>query len=167
MEPNTKVCWHVSSVLNRESIQTHGLDWTRIGATGGVARGTVPSPGAGFEPEMPVVFLCDSWGAVEFFVTFGQHRLVDVWEADTDGLALEDGPDGWLISRSPIPAARLRLVRRDVPAPTTSQAVQPAHRVPARHDPATTHTPPERSAQSRAGPSQHPQRSVKPGQRGV
>ena len=30
-----EICWHVSPSVNRESIERHGLDWRRMGATGG------------------------------------------------------------------------------------------------------------------------------------
>jgi hypothetical protein len=66
---------------------------------------------------MPGVFLCETWGDVEFFLGFGGHPLVDVWEVKIEGLVLEDGPDGWLLCRSVVPRSQIRLVRTDVPAP--------------------------------------------------
>ena len=81
-------CWHVSPSVNRGSIERGGLNWNLMGIAGGIASG--------------------------FFTGFGQHPLVDVWEVDVAGVALEDGPDGWLICRSPIPPSRIRLVGRDI-----------------------------------------------------
>jgi hypothetical protein len=89
--------WHVSPSLNRESIRTHGLDWSLMGATGGIATGPTFRG-----PEMEAVFLCASREEADFFVGFGSHPHVDVWQIDVSGLALEPGPDGWMIHRSPI-----------------------------------------------------------------
>ncbi len=47
--------WHVTSSVNRASILEHGLDWRRMGATGGIATGVVFRG-----PEMDAVFLCES-----------------------------------------------------------------------------------------------------------
>lgn len=106
-------CWHVSPSVNRGSIERGGLNWNLMGITGGIASGASP-PGTVHRPEAPVVFLCSTRGETEFFTGFGQHPLVDVWEVDVAGVALEDGPDGWLICRSPIPPSRIRLVDRDI-----------------------------------------------------
>lgn len=86
-----------------------------MGATGGVATGV-----AFRGPEMDAVFLCESLYAAEFFVGFGTHPSVDVWEVDVTGLVLEPGPDGWLIHRQPIPPHRLQLAQKDVPDPPPS-----------------------------------------------
>ncbi len=104
--------WHVSSSLNRESIAEHGLDWRRMTITTGVAA----SPGFSgpYAPELEAVFLCQWPHDVDFFVGFGQHPLVDVWEVDTAGLALEPGPEGWLVCRQAVGPERVRLVHADV-----------------------------------------------------
>ena len=104
--------WHVSPSSNRESIRRHGLDWSLMGVTGGIAAGPVFRG-----PEMEAVFLCVSRGEADFFIGFGSHPLVDVWQIDVSGLALEPGPDGWIIHRSPIPPERITLIAEDV-APT-------------------------------------------------
>ena len=114
--PHDGVCWHVTSTVNRSSIERHGLDWARMGATGGIAAGA-DAPAAYRRPEMPGIFLCGTRDDVEFFLMFGGHPLVDVWEVRIDGIQLEDGPDGWLLCRTAIPPSRLRLVQSDVPAP--------------------------------------------------
>jgi hypothetical protein len=38
---------------------------------------------------------------------------MDIWAVERPDAALEDGPDGWLVSRLAIPAARVRLVQLD------------------------------------------------------
>jgi hypothetical protein len=70
--------WHVSSSVNRASIERHGLDWRRMHAAGGIAAGADAVPA----PEMEAVFLCETLDDVEFFVAFGGHPAVDVWEVD-------------------------------------------------------------------------------------
>jgi hypothetical protein len=118
--PHDEVCWHVTSAINRASIDEHGLDWGRMGATGGIAAGGPAPDGHRHVPELPGVFLCGAWDDVEFFLAFGGHPLVDVWEVDVERLVLEDGPDGWLLCRAAIPRSCIRLVRTDVPAPERS-----------------------------------------------
>jgi hypothetical protein len=103
----------VSSSRNRESIAEHGLDWRRMTLTSGIAAG--PGPGPPYRPELEAVFLCESLDDVEFFVGFGQHPLVDVWEVDAVGLPTEPGPEGWVICRQAIPAAHMRLFHTDRP----------------------------------------------------
>jgi hypothetical protein len=107
-------CWHASSSLNRDSIAEHGLDWRRMGATSGIAAHPESPVGGRYQPEAEAIFLSESLQDAEWFAGFGQHPLVDIWEADVAGLRIEDGPDGWLICRDPIPASRLRLIRQDV-----------------------------------------------------
>jgi len=98
--------------VNRDSVAEHGLDWRRM-ITTGIA--SVPGPGEAGPPEEQGIFLCESLDDVEFFVGFGQHQLVDVWQVDTHDLPLEPGPDGWLLCRRPIATDRLLLVQRDRP----------------------------------------------------
>lgn len=104
--------WHVSPSLNRESIRRHGLAWSLMGATGGIATGPVFRG-----PEMEAVFLCASREEADFFVGFGSHPHVDVWRIDVSGLALQPGPDGWIIHRSPIRPERITLVAEDIAPP--------------------------------------------------
>lgn len=103
--------WHVSSSLNRDSIAEHGLDSRRMGLTGGIASGPRSRPP--HRPELEAVFLCESLDDVEFFVGFGQHRHVDVWEVDGRDLAIEPGPDGWVMCRTAIGPGRVRLLHAD------------------------------------------------------
>jgi len=81
--------------------------------TSGIAAG--PGPGPTYRPELEAVFLCESLDDVEFFVGFGQHPLVDVWEVDALGLPIEPGPEGWVICREAIATARVRLFHADRP----------------------------------------------------
>jgi hypothetical protein len=103
--------WHVSSSLNRASIAEHGLDWGRMRVTGGIASG--PGAGPPYQPELDAVFLCESLDDVEFFVGFGQHAHVDVWEVEGRGLDIQPGPDGWVMCRTAIGPARVRLLHAD------------------------------------------------------
>jgi hypothetical protein len=64
-------------------------------------------------PELQAVFLCESLDDVEFFVGFGQHPHVDVWEIDASALPVEPAPDGWVMSRSAIAPGLLRLLHAD------------------------------------------------------
>ena len=98
--PDQSVAFHVTSPLNRVSIGLHGLDWRRMGDAPGIAGAR--------SPEIEGVFLANAQDDAAFFATF--KAPVDVWAISIDRLALETGPDGWLVSRSPIPAARMRLI---------------------------------------------------------
>jgi hypothetical protein len=63
---------HVSSVLNRESILAHGLDWTRMGAAPGIAGSRMP--------EEEGVFLCRDEFEVAWFVRMNNTGgPIDVW----------------------------------------------------------------------------------------
>ncbi len=79
--------------------------------TTGIASGQLD--GRSYGPELEAVFLCESLDDVEFFVGFGQHPLVDVWEVDAPGLSIEPGPDGWVMSRSAIAPGHVRLLHAD------------------------------------------------------
>jgi hypothetical protein len=68
---------HVTPSVNRDSIAEHGLDWCRMSTTGIAA---VPVSGRAGSPEEEGIFLCESLDDVEFFVSFGGHPLVDVWQ---------------------------------------------------------------------------------------
>jgi hypothetical protein len=63
-------------------------------------------------PEQEGIFLShgDDVGEALFFVRMGGGREIDVWEVDVAGLALEPGPDGWLLCRVAIGRQRVRLV---------------------------------------------------------
>jgi hypothetical protein len=64
--------FHVSSALNRESILSHGLDWTRMGAAPGIAGSAAP--------EEQGVFLCRDLFEAGFYVQINNTGgAVDVW----------------------------------------------------------------------------------------
>jgi hypothetical protein len=107
--------FHVTSTRNRESIETHGLDWTRMKDVPGIA-GSV-------QPEEEGCFLClDEWEASWFVRMNNTGGSVDVWAVDgvEEGEILES-PEGFSYVRSRIPPQRLTLVRADVdPEPDRS-----------------------------------------------
>lgn len=82
VEPIT-TAWHVTSAVNRASIQEYGLDWRAMGATCGIAGAT--------EPEMAAVFLCETIGETDFFIGFRRHPRFDLWRVDVSGLVTEPG----------------------------------------------------------------------------
>jgi hypothetical protein len=106
--------FHLTPAANRESIEEHGLDWNRMGATVGIAG----SPA----PELPVVFLCESRFDVDFFRGMARGP-VDVWSVAVDGFWLEGDPnsdlgagDNWMLVPHAIDRERLTLVDRDLPS---------------------------------------------------
>ena len=67
--------FHVSSTLNRASIQTYGLDWTRMSATPGIAGSR--------RPEVEGVFLSPDHFTATFFVRINNTGgPVDIWAVD-------------------------------------------------------------------------------------
>jgi hypothetical protein len=73
MDPGERLAlFHVTSSLNRDSIDQYGLDWKRMGP----ARGTAGS----YIPEQEGCFLCRSVSEADWFVRMGSRRgPVDVW----------------------------------------------------------------------------------------
>jgi hypothetical protein len=64
--------FHVTSAANRESIRSHGLDWTRMGAARGIA--------GSMTPEENGVFLCRDEFEARFFTGLNNTGgPVDVW----------------------------------------------------------------------------------------
>ncbi|MBV9820930.1 MAG: hypothetical protein JO144_01700 [Actinobacteria bacterium] len=102
--------FHVSSVRNRGSIRSHGLDVARMAAAPGIAGSS--------RPEAAGVFLCDA-GTVEFFLHVNNTGgPVDVWqvdEVDTDRLI--DNGNGFFYLPGRIAVDRITLVLREVTAP--------------------------------------------------
>ncbi|GAA4469143.1 hypothetical protein [Phytohabitans houttuyneae] len=101
---------HVTSVRNRESIRTYGLDWSRMGA----ARGIAGSRG----PEVEGCFLCVDPHEVDWFIFLNNTGgPVDVWAVD--GIEVGElllSPEGHHYFPGRIEPGRLTLVRQDVPA---------------------------------------------------
>jgi hypothetical protein len=102
--------YHVSSSRNRESIRTHGLDWSRMGE----ARGIAGSPVA----EEAGCFLCrDDWEADYFVRMNNTGGPVDVWEVHgVDADDLIDAGAGYEYLPRVVPPEQLRLVRAGVDA---------------------------------------------------
>jgi hypothetical protein len=94
--------FHASDARNRESLRERGLDWRRMGPAPGIAG----SPA----PEVEGVFLTATLDEARFFVRLRPGLAVDVWEVDVPGVTVNEGCDGWWVSRTPIPADQLRLV---------------------------------------------------------
>lgn len=101
--------FHVTSRRNRGSIQSHGLDWTRMADALGIAGSR--------EPEQTGCFLCLDEREVEWFLRLnntGDH--VDVWAVEeVDAAELVQSPEGHFYLPRRVPPDRLTLVRRDVP----------------------------------------------------
>jgi hypothetical protein len=102
--------FHVTSSLNRESIAIHGLDWTRMGATRGIAGST--------RPEEAGVFLCGDLD-VDFFVRMNNTGgPVDVWAVDgIDNARLVTTGSGFQYVPARIPAGQLALVEQSAYRP--------------------------------------------------
>jgi hypothetical protein len=101
--------FHVSSVLNRQSIARHGLDWTRMRAARGIAGSR--------RPEVEGVFVCRGKEEADFFLQLNNtDGAVDLWSVDgvDEGLLLDNG-NGFVYLPGLIPAARVHLVRSDIP----------------------------------------------------
>lgn len=106
---DTSTHFHVSSVLNRQSIARHGLDPARMGAAPGIAGSR--------RPEAEGVFLCRYEEEADFFLRINNTGgPVDLWcvEGVDEALLLDNG-HGFLYLPGRIPAARVRLARSDVP----------------------------------------------------
>jgi hypothetical protein len=103
--------YHVTSVLNRASVEAHGLDVGRMGAAPGIAG----SPG----PEQDGCFVVEGEEMAGYFVRMNNTGgPVDVWEVDVQGLDLADSPEGYSFVPGSVDRARLRLVERDLPPET-------------------------------------------------
>jgi hypothetical protein len=101
--------FHVSSVLNRESIQRHGLDPSRMGAAPGIAGST--------RPEADGCFVTFFEAEAEFFVRMNNTGgPVDLWAVDeaADEVWVEtDSGFSYLVGT--VAVDRLTLIRRDLP----------------------------------------------------
>lgn len=67
--------FHVTSIRNRKSIHTHGLDWSRMADVSGIAGSR--------RPEVDGVFLVEDHFTAEFFVRINNTGgAVDIWAVD-------------------------------------------------------------------------------------
>ncbi len=99
--------FHVTSVLNRASIDAHGLDWRLMGAAPGIAG----SP----TPEVEGCFLCEDEDVAAWFVRQINNTdgPVDVWAVDdVDEASLLDAGSGFVYFPGVIARDRLTLVSR-------------------------------------------------------
>jgi hypothetical protein len=107
--------FHVTSVLNRDSIAAHGLDWTRMACAPGIA--------GSLRPEEQGCFVCMNEFEVNFFVELNNTGgAVDVWVVD--GVAEDElvmPPNGFQYVPRRIPPTQLTLYRRDVREPRAPQ----------------------------------------------
>ncbi|WP_427924630.1 hypothetical protein [Streptomyces sp. cg40] len=106
---DTPSLFHVSSVLNRQSIARHGLDWARMSAARGIAGSR--------HPEVEGIFVCRGEEEAAFFLQINNTGgPVDLWSVDgVDEGLLRDNGNGFAYLPGRIPAARVRLLRSDVP----------------------------------------------------
>lgn len=101
--------YHVTSVLNRESIARHGLDWSRMGAARGIAGSR--------QPEVEGCFLAADEFERDWFVRINNTGgAVDVWAVEgVDGFDLALSPEGHHYFPGVIAPTNLRLSQRDLP----------------------------------------------------
>jgi hypothetical protein len=102
------IMFHVSSVRNRSSIQSHGLDASRMGAAPGIAGSS--------RPEADGIFLCDDAFTADFFIRMNNTSgPVDVWQVDgVDADQMLDNGTGFFYVPGRISADRITLVERDL-----------------------------------------------------
>lgn len=100
--------FHVSSVLNRESIRRHGLDWRRMGAAPGIAGPRVP--------QVAGCFLAIGEFERRWFTEMNNTGgPVDVWRVDNiDTTQLATSMEGHRFYPGPIGPTHLTLVEMDV-----------------------------------------------------
>jgi hypothetical protein len=100
--------FHVSSSLNRASIERHGLDWRLMGAAPGIAGSRGPE-------EQGIFLVTDAWD-VEWFAQMGLeagHASIDVWRVSLpSNMELSNGAEYPLITE-PIPPEAIALHQKD------------------------------------------------------
>lgn len=100
--------FHVSSVRNRSSIQSYGLDASRMGAARGIAGSR--------RPEAEGIFLCPEESTADWFVHINNTGdRVDVWQVEgVDADQLLDNGDGFYYLPGRIPTDRITLIQQDL-----------------------------------------------------
>jgi hypothetical protein len=102
--------FHVTSSLNRSSIQANGLDWRLMGVAPGIA--------GSHEPEQEGCFLCLDDHEAEWFVRMNNTGgPVDVWAVDGIEDALVESPEGHSYLPRVIDRIHLTLMLRDIDPP--------------------------------------------------
>lgn len=101
--------FHVSSNLNRDSIDAFGLDWSRMAAAPGIAGSRAP--------EVEGCFLAGSEWEADYFVRLNNTGgPVDVWRVEgVNVAALVDFGNGYAFLPARIPREQLTLLRTDLP----------------------------------------------------
>jgi hypothetical protein len=103
---------HVSSSRNRLSILEHGLDWSRMGETRGIAGSNRP----GEEGCFP----CRDRDEADWFVAMNNTGgPVDIWAIDNvDASELVDAGSGYFYMPGIIPRDRITLTEQDLSGAT-------------------------------------------------
>jgi hypothetical protein len=100
--------FHVTSSRNRESILTHGLDWSYMGAARGIAGSR--------QPEQEGCFLALDEREADWFIEMNNTGgAVDVWQVkNVDPEELIESPEGHFFFPGVIRRDQIALVRQDV-----------------------------------------------------
>jgi len=103
--------FHVTSVLNRDSIRTHGLDWSRMGVASGIAGSSYP--------EAEGIFLARDVHEADWFVGLNNTGgSVDVWQVrGVEATSLVESGNGYAYLPRTVPAADVTLVASDLGDP--------------------------------------------------
>ena len=117
--PDVARLYHVSSTRNRDSIEAHGLDRSRMGAARGIAGSPVP--------EVEGVFLCRDLDEVQWFSAFGDDA-VDVWAVEVDEVDLVTAPEGYFYVPGVVARSAITRVDPPPPLPRTEQGPGSAYR---------------------------------------
>jgi hypothetical protein len=104
----TVTFFHVTSSMNRESIEEFGLDWSRMGSARGIA--------GSYEPEQKGCFLCEDESETNWFIRMNNTGgTVDVWEVTgVSPSELVQSPEGHFFVPRTVPKECMTLVRPDI-----------------------------------------------------
>ena len=106
--PDVSRLFHVTSVVNRDSIEAHGLDWSKMRDARGIA--------GSYHPEQEGCFVCFDEMDAQWFVRMNNTGgPVDVWAIEgLDESTLVVSGEGYSYFPGCIPADTLTLVERDL-----------------------------------------------------
>ena len=106
-------------MLNRDSIDAHGLDWTYMGAARGIAGSD--------SPEKEGVFVTTNRFDAGFFVRMNNTGgPVDLWAIDGVDIPLNTS-DGFFWVPARIAREKLTLLERSVPIPVFESSERSSH----------------------------------------